>query len=41
MKVVVHEAGLHDRAGAKLVLEKLRGRFPRMPRYGLTAPIGD
>ena len=30
MKVKVHEAGLHDSAGAKLVMEGLGGRFPRM-----------
>ena len=30
LKVVVHEAGLHDRAGAKLVLEGLSDRFVRM-----------
>ena len=30
MKVVVHEAGLHDSAGAKLVMDGLSGRFPRM-----------
>ena len=30
MKVKVHEAGLHDSAGAKLVMEGLDGRFPRM-----------
>ena len=28
MKVVVHEAGLHDRAGAKLVLGELRRWVP-------------
>ena len=28
MKVVVHEAGLHDRAGGKLVLGELRSGFP-------------
>ena len=32
MKVVVHEAGLHDRAGAKLVLGELRSRFPRVAK---------
>ena len=32
MKVVVHEAGLHDRAGGKLVLGELRSRFPRMAK---------
>ena len=32
MKVVVHEAGLHDRAGAKLVLGELRSRFPRVSK---------
>ena len=30
LKVKVHEAGLHDRTGAKLVLEGLSGRFSRM-----------
>ena len=30
MKVKVHEAGLHDSAGAKLVMEGLSGRFRRM-----------
>ena len=30
MKVNVHEAGLHDSAGAKLVMEGLSSRFPRM-----------
>ncbi len=28
--MVVHCAGIQDRDGAKLVLEKLRGRFPRL-----------
>ena len=32
MKVVVHEAGLHDRAGGKLVLGELRSGFPRMAK---------
>ena len=32
MKVVAHEAGLHDRAGAKLVLGELRSRFPRVAK---------
>ena len=32
MKVKVHEAGLHDRYGAKLLLDDLMGRFPRMKR---------
>lgn len=35
MKVVVHEAGLHDRADASLVLEELGElglRFPRMAK---------
>ena len=32
MKVKVHEAGLHDSAGAKLVMEGLRERFPRMAK---------
>ena len=32
MKVVVHEAGLHDRKGAELLLGKLRGVFPRMAK---------
>ncbi len=28
--LVVHSAGLQDRDGAKLVVEKMRGRFPRL-----------
>lgn len=32
MAVVVHAASLQDRAGAKLVLEKLVGKFPRLQR---------
>lgn len=32
MNVVVHEAGLHDRAGASLVLDELGSRFPRMAK---------
>ena len=32
MKVKVHEAGLHDGYGAKLLLDDLMGRFPRMKR---------
>ena len=32
MKVVVHEAGLHDRADGKLVLGELRSEFPRMAK---------
>ena len=32
MKVKVHEAGLHDRYGAKLLLGTMRGRFPRMKK---------
>lgn len=30
LAVVVHCAGVQDRDGAKLVLEKLRGAFPRL-----------
>ena len=30
LKVKVHEAGLSDKAGAKIVLGGLSGRFPRM-----------
>jgi len=30
LAVVVHSAGLQDRDGAKLVLAKLKGRFPRL-----------
>ncbi len=30
LKVKVHEAGLSDKAGAKMVLEGLSSRFPRM-----------
>jgi putative transposase len=30
LAVVVHCAGIQDRDGAKLVLEKLRGAFPRL-----------
>ena len=30
LKVKVHEAGLSDKAGAKIVLEGLNSRFPRM-----------
>src|SRR6516165_7914423 len=29
---VVHSAGIQDRDGAKLVLEKLKGRFPRLKK---------
>jgi len=28
--VVVHAADIQDRDGAKLVLKKIRGRFPRL-----------
>ena len=30
LAVVVHPANIQDRDGAKLVIDKLRGRFPRM-----------
>lgn len=30
LAVVVHAANIQDRVGAKLVLERLRGRFPRL-----------
>ena len=30
--VVVHPANIQDRDGAKLVLQRLRGRFPRLER---------
>ena len=30
LAVVVHSAAIQDRDGAKLVLEKLKGRFPRL-----------
>lgn len=30
--VVVHAANIQDRDGAKLVLEQLKGRFPRLKR---------
>ena len=30
LAVVVHGAGIQDRAGAKLVFEKLKGAFPRL-----------
>jgi hypothetical protein len=32
MKVKVHEAGIHDKEGAKLLLVSLAGRFPRMTK---------
>lgn len=32
LKVRVHEAGMSDSAGAKLVLDGLSGRFPRMKK---------
>ena len=32
LKVKVHEAGMHDSAGAKVVLEGLNGGFPRMKK---------
>jgi len=32
MRVVVHSAGIQDRDGAKLVLEQLKGVFPRLKR---------
>ena len=32
LKVKVHEAGMHDRAGAKIVLEELSGGFARMKK---------
>jgi putative transposase len=32
LAVVVHSAGIQDRDGARLVLEKLKGRFPRLKR---------
>jgi transposase len=44
LKVKVHEAGIHDKEGAKLLLASLAGRFPRMTKVwvdsayrGLTA----
>ena len=30
LAVVVHEANIQDRDGAKLVLERLKGYFPRL-----------
>ena len=30
LRVAVHAAGIHDRDGAKLVLSKMRGRWPRL-----------
>jgi len=30
MKVKVHEAGIHDQEGAKLLLSNVTGKFPRM-----------
>jgi putative transposase len=30
LAVVVHSAGIQDRAGAKLVFEELKGAFPRL-----------
>ena len=32
LSVVVHPAGLQDRDGARLLFEKIRGRFPRLKR---------
>ena len=32
LKAKVHEAGMHDSAGAKIVLEGLGGKFPRMKK---------
>ena len=32
LAVVVHSAGIQDRDGAKLVLAKIRGRFPRLKK---------
>jgi transposase len=32
LKVKVHEANLHDREGAKLLLEPLKGEFPRVAK---------
>ena len=32
LAVVVHSAGIQDRDGAKLVLEKIKGRFPRLKK---------
>src|SRR4029079_7151060 len=32
LMVVVHSAGIQDRDGAKLVLEKIKGRFPRLKK---------
>jgi putative transposase len=39
LAVVVHAANIPDRAGSKLVLEALRGAFPRLQRIG--ADPGD
>ena len=41
LAVVVHAADIQDRDGAKLVLSKLQGRFPRLRLFGPTAPTPD
>ena len=38
LNVKVHEAGMHDRVGAKLVLEGLSDRFVRMRKCGQITP---
>jgi transposase len=45
LTVRVHTADLQDRAGAKLLLDPIKGVFPRMQRLwadtGYTGPLGD
>ena len=41
LAVVVHAADIQDRDGAKLVLSKLQGRFPRLRLIWPAAPIPD
>ena len=40
LAVAVHPANIQDRDGAKLVLQRLLGRFPRLERaFGLMGPM--
>ena len=41
LAVVVHAADIQDRDGAKLVLRKLQGRFPRLRLIWPAAPMPD
>ena len=41
LAVVVHAADIQDRDGAKLVLRKLQGRFPRLRLIWPAAPMPE